>query len=117
MTASDRACFGLAVLAGSYAGVTGLHATDMSPVLGLLVVTGALLGFAGRRLFWLWALVVGGSVPLADCAAALFHVTRSDMSLAEGFATDFAFGTIAVAVAMIAAAAGASLALVTSRTN
>ncbi len=116
MTASERACLGLTILAGTFVGIVELHTTEVTATVGLLVVLGMLLGFSSRRLFWLWAVVVGGSVPAAYVVAAIFHITPRELPQPEGLATDVGVGVLTVAATMVAAATGAAIARSTSTT-
>ncbi len=116
MTAAERAYFLLALVAGWFIATVELHTTEVTITVGLLIVLGLLLGFASRRLFWLWAVVIGGSVPAAYIAAAIFHLTPRELPQPEGIGTDVGVGFFTVAASMIAAAIGAAIAKATSRT-
>jgi hypothetical protein len=116
MTAPERACLALALLAGCFIATVELHATEVTATLGLLIVLGLLLGFASPRRFWLWALVIGGSVPAAYVSAAIFHITPRELPQPEGIVTNVGVGVFTVSAAMIATAIGAAIARSASRT-
>jgi uncharacterized membrane protein (Fun14 family) len=116
MNTADRAYLGLAVLAGCFIAYVELHTTEVTATLGLLIVVGLFLGFARRRLFWLWAVVIGASVPVAYVAAVIFNITPRELPQPEGIITDVLVGAFTVAASMIAAAIGAMIARSVSRT-
>lgn len=99
-----------AAFAGTLVGFVELHTTEPSVTVAFLLAGGLLAGFAGRRLFWLCAVIVGGSVPASYGVATLLHVTPRAWPQPEVGFTYVTVGAFAIVVAMLASAAGAALA-------
>ncbi len=63
---------GLAMLFGLVTGYVNIHSDEVqAPVLSILVFT-FLLGCLDPRRAWLWALILGGAVPLSYALAPIF---------------------------------------------
>ena len=60
----DVMCIGLAFVGGLYAGWIDFNQTEVQPTVLLLVIFGAVLGFAQPRLAWRWAIILGLCIPL-----------------------------------------------------
>ena len=60
----DVLCIGLAFAGGLFAGWIDFNQTEVQSTVLLLVVFGAVLGFAQPRLAWRWAIILGLCIPL-----------------------------------------------------
>ena len=60
----DVLCIGLAFVGGLYAGWIDFNQTEVQPTVLLLVVFGAVLGFAQPHRAWRWAIILGLCIPL-----------------------------------------------------
>jgi hypothetical protein len=114
VTERERVCLGLAGGAALFTGFVELHATEVSATLGLIIVSGILLGFAERHRFWLWGVVVGLAVPVAHVMDVSLRTIPGGRGDPLGLATIPLLGLLTVGVAVIASGAGALLARASS---
>lgn len=103
----DRSCLGLSFLAACFVGFVELHTTEVSATLATILVTGTLLGFARPRLFWVWALPLGGAVPFAYAVAVLLAITPASWPQPGGLLCYVGIDLVTLGVAMLACGSGA----------
>lgn len=76
----NPAMFFMVIVALALAALTGwvdIHNTDVQPAAACVLVFSFLLAAIKPRLWWLWALLLGLSIPATHLCVRLFHITLS----------------------------------------
>jgi hypothetical protein len=83
----DALFFAAAIIAGLIVSWFDLHANEVQPAVLLLLVFGAVLGFARSRSAWRWAIVLGLSFFLGDMILPAFGIKPIDPVQSNALAT------------------------------
>ena len=117
MELRDRSCLALALVCGGCCGFVELHTTEVVSTIVVLLLTGALLGFARPQFFWLWALITGVSVPASYLVARLVGITPREWPHTGAIASYLGIAAFAIAVALFGSGMGALIARATPDTS